>query len=185
MPCQAPSLRKRPLYGYVRFTQSSTNFIIFFAFSAASAAPVDNQTLSHTSNATLLERGKYMVVTGHCNNCHTDGYAVNAGKIPEAKWLLGNPVGWRGKAGTSYAPNLRLYIQSMPLTLWLIVARNSRARAPMPWWSLRNTSDEDLTAMYAYISSLRPVGLPTPLFLPPDQTPLPPYNQLLDLSFAR
>lgn len=162
-----------------------TTFIILFALSAASAAPVNNQTLSHTNNATLLERGKYMVVTGHCNNCHTDGYAVNAGKIPEAKWLLGNSVGWRGKSGTSYAPNLRLYIQSMSLASWLVVARNSRARAPMPWWSLRETSDEDLTAMYAYISSLGPVGLPAPLFLPPNKTPPPPYNQLPDLSFAR
>ena len=160
-------------------------FVMLFALSAASAATVDNKTLLGTDNATLLERGKYMVVTGHCNNCHTEGYGVNAGKIPEAKWLLGNSVGWRGKAGTSYAPNLRLYVQSMPVEGWLAVAKNSRARAPMPWWSLRDTSDEDLTAMYAYIGSLGPVGLPAPLFLPPDQTPRPPYNQLPDLSFAR
>ena len=160
-------------------------FIMLFALSVASAATVDNKTLLSTDKATLLERGKYMVVTGHCNNCHTEGYGVNAGNIPEAKWLLGNSVGWRGKAGTSYAPNLRLYVQSMPVAGWLAVAKNSRARAPMPWWSLRDTSDEDLTAMYAYIGSLGPVGLPAPLFLPPDQTPRPPYNQLPDLSFAR
>ena len=160
-------------------------FTMLGALAVASAATVDNKTLLSADNAALLERGKYMVVTGHCNNCHTEGYGVNAGKIPEAKWLLGNSVGWRGKAGTSYAPNLRLYIQSMPLASWLVVARNSRARAPMPWWSLSDTSDEDLTAMYAYIGSLGPVGLPAPLFLPPDQTPRPPYNQLPDLSFAR
>ena len=160
-------------------------FLVLFALSAASAAPANAQTLLHTNNATLLERGKYMVVTGHCNNCHTEGYGVNAGNIPEAKWLLGNSVGWRGKAGTSYAPNLRLYVQSMPVEGWLAVAKNSRARAPMPWWSLRDTSDEDLTAMYAYITSLGPVGLPAPSFLPPDKTPPPPYNQLPDLSFAR
>ena len=159
--------------------------IVLFALSAASAAPANAQTLLSTDNTTLLERGKYMVVTGHCNNCHTEGYGVNAGKIPEAKWLLGNSVGWRGKAGTSYAPNLRLYIQSMPLEGWLAVAKNSRARAPMPWWSLAETSDDDLTAMFGYIRSLGPVGLPAPLFLPPDQTPPPPYNQLPDLSFAR
>ena len=160
-------------------------FVVLFALSAASAATVDNKTLSSTDNAALLERGKYMVVTGHCNNCHTEGYGVNAGNIPEAKWLLGNSVGWRSKAGTSYAPNLRLYVQSMPLEGWLAVAKNSRARAPMPWWSLRDTSNEDLTAMYAYIGSLGPVGSPAPSFLPPDQTPPPPYNQLPDLSFAR
>ena len=160
-------------------------FLVLFALSAASATPANAQTILHTNNATLLERGKYMVVTGHCNNCHTEGYGVNAGNIPEAKWLLGNSVGWRSKAGTSYAPNLRLYVQSMPLEGWLAVAKNSRARAPMPWWSLRDTSNEDLTAMYAYIGSLGPVGSPAPSFLPPDQTPPPPYNQLPDLSFAR
>jgi hypothetical protein len=159
--------------------------IALFALSAASAAPVDNQTPLHTDNAALLERGKYMIVTGHCNNCHTDGYAANAGEIPEAKWLLGNSVGWRGKAGTVYAPNLRLYVQSMSLEAWLVAARNSRPRAPMPWWSLRETSSEDLIAMYSYIASLRPIGLPAPSFLPPDRTPPPPYNQLPDLSFAR
>ena len=134
------------------------------------------------TGAELLERGRYMVVTGHCNNCHTAGYAANAGAIPEGQWLLGNPVGWRGKTGTVYAPNLRLYIQSMPVEAWLVAARNARPRAPMPWWSLRETSDEDLIAMYWYVNSLRPAGSPAPPFLPPDRSPAPPYNQLPDLS---
>jgi hypothetical protein len=55
----------------------------------------------------------------------------------------------------------------------------------MPWWSFRETSDEDLVAMYTYIASLKPLGLPAPPFLPPDQAPTPPYNLLPDLSFAR
>ena len=160
-------------------------FIVLFALSVASAASANDQTPLPINNATLLERGKYMVVTGHCNNCHTNGYSANSGNISESKWLLGNSVGWRGKAGTSYAPNLRLYVQSMPVEGWLAVAKNSRARAPMPWWSLRDTSDEDLTAMYAYIASLGPVGLPAPSFLPPDRTPPPPYNLLPDMSFAK
>ena len=160
-------------------------FTVLVALSVASAATVDNKTPLSSDKATLLERGKYMVATGHCNNCHTEGYSANSGNIPESKWLLGNSVGWRSKAGTSYAPNLRLYIQSMPLQGWLSVAKNSRARAPMPWWSLAETSDEDLAAMFAYIRSLGPVGLPAPLFLPPDQTPRPPYNVLPDLSFAK
>ena len=160
-------------------------FIVLFALSAASAVPANDPTPLHTNNASLLERGKYMIVTGHCNNCHTDGYSAKSGNISESKWLLGNSVGWRSKIGTTFAPNLRQYVQAMPLEGWLAVAKNSRARAPMPWWSLAETSDEDLTAMFAYIRSLGPVGLPAPLFLPPDQTPPPPYNQLPDLSFAR
>ena len=160
-------------------------FTVLFAVSVASAATVDNKTPLHTDNAALLERGKYMIVTGHCNNCHTDGYSAKSGNIPESKWLLGNSVGWRSKIGTTFAPNLRIYAQSIPLQGWISVAKNSRARAPMPWWSLSDTSEEDLTAMYAYIISLGPVGLPAPSFLPPDQIPPPPYNVLPDLSFAR
>ena len=80
---------------------------------------------------------------------------------------------------------LRLYTQSMTVEAWLIAARNTRPRAPMPWWSLRETSDEDLIAMYWYMRSLQPVGTPAPAFLPPDHTPAPPYNQLPDLSPAK
>jgi mono/diheme cytochrome c family protein len=54
------------------------------------------------SSGATIERGRYMVLTGHCNNCHTAGYAATSGKIPESKWLMGNPVGWRGKQGTTY-----------------------------------------------------------------------------------
>ena len=135
--------------------------------------------------AGLIERGRYMVVTGHCNNCHTQGYAAASGAVPEGQWLMGNTVGWRGKQGTVFAPNLRLFLQPMDLKTWLAVARNARPRAPMPWWSLADTSDRDLTAMYAYIRSLQPVGSPAPEFLPPDQLPKPPYNQLPDLSFDK
>lgn len=150
--------------------------------SHALEAEDSHQTPGRTKTAELLQRGRYMVVTGHCNNCHTAGYAANAGAIPEAKWLLGNPVGWRGKAGTVYAPNLRLYVQSMTVDAWLLAARSARPRAPMPWWSLSETSDEDLVAMYWYVNSLRPGGSPAPSFLPPDRSPTPPYNQLPDLS---
>jgi mono/diheme cytochrome c family protein len=88
--------------------------VALFAFGVASAAPAENQAPPRTDGSGLLERGKYMVVTGHCNNCHTEGYAAKSGEVPEAKWLQGNSVGWRSKAGTVYAPNLRLYVQSMP-----------------------------------------------------------------------
>jgi len=60
-------------------------FTVLFALSVASAATVDKKTPLSADNTTLLERGKYMVVTGHCNNCHTDGYSANSGNIPESK----------------------------------------------------------------------------------------------------
>ena len=151
----------------------------------ADAAVAEDQVPVGAVLAAALERGKYMITTGHCNNCHTAGYGAKQGQIPEDQWLQGNPVGWRSKAGTVYAPNLRIYVQAMSLTTWLLAARNARPRPPMPWWNMRDTSNEDLAAMYWYMRSLQPAGAPAPSFLPPDQPPSPPYNQLPDLSLAR
>jgi mono/diheme cytochrome c family protein len=136
-------------------------------------------------SAEAVSRGRYVVLVSHCNNCHTAGYATREGDVPEAKWLMGNPVGWRGRAGTVYAINLRAFMENLSEQDWLRVAREGRARPPMPWWSLRDTSDADLRAMYRYIRSLRPVGAPAPGALPADQEPPPPYNQLPDMSTRR
>lgn len=116
--------------------------------------------------AGLLARGRYMVITGQCNNCHTAGYSASQGTLPEAQWLLGDPKGRREPEGTVFATNLRHFVSQLTLQQWILVARNSRARAPMPWWNLRQTSDEDLAAMYHYIRSLQPVGDPAPAFQP-------------------
>jgi len=159
--------------------------IVLCSMGGARAAATADQTPAGATLSAALDRGRYMILTGHCNNCHTAGYAAKEGRVPEDQWLLGNPVGWRSKAGTVYATNLRIYVQAMPLAAWLVAARNARPRAPMPWWSLRETSDEDLTAMYWYMKSLLPAGTPAPTFLPADQAPPPPYNQLPDLSLAR
>lgn len=137
--------------------------------------------MAQESTATM-QRGRYLVLLGHCNNCHTAGYIAAAGKLPEERWLTGNPVGWRGRKGTTYAINLRIYFQNLSEEAWLHVARNGRSRAPMPWWSLRDMNDEDLKAMYQYIRSLKPLGKPAPDFLPPDKTPPRPYQQLPDMS---
>lgn len=47
----------------------------------------------------LLERGRYLVKIAGCNDCHTAGYSVQAGQVPEEKWLTGDSFGWRGGVG--------------------------------------------------------------------------------------
>jgi len=47
----------------------------------------------------------------------------------------------------------------------------------MPWWSTRETTEEDLRAMHAYIKQLGPAGEPAQSYVPPDQEPKPPYIQ--------
>jgi mono/diheme cytochrome c family protein len=127
-----------------------------------------------------VEHGKHLVLIGHCNNCHTAGYAANAGNVPEDRWLAGNPVGWRGRSGTVYASNLRLFMQDLSEDGWLQIARAGQWRAPMPWWSLRDYSDGELRSIYRYVHSLKPLGTPAPASLPAGQAPPRPYNQLPD-----
>ena len=155
------------------FTVSTVALVSIFPASAIAQA---------ASPATMVERGRHLVLIGHCNNCHTAGYAASAGKIPEERWLTGNPVGWRGKKGTTYASNLRLFVQNLSEEDWIQVTRTVQWRAPMPWWSMRDHTDEELRAMYRYIRSLTPVGQPAPPFLPPDQVPPRPYQQLPDMT---
>jgi hypothetical protein len=111
-----------------------------------SPLPAIAQT-AERSRAQMIEHGKYLVLLGHCNNCPTAGYIAAAGKGPEERWLMGNPVGWCGKNGTTYAINLRLYMQKLSEEGWMQTARTVQPRPPMPWWSLRDTTDDDLKAM--------------------------------------
>jgi len=123
-----------------------------------------------------IERGRYMVITGHCNNCHTAGYAAKEGKVPEKDWLLGSgPLGFRGPWGTAYASNLRLTLKDMSEAQWVKYAKTFRARGPMPFYSVNETSAADLRAMYRFIKQLGPAGEAAQAFLPPDQEPKPPY----------
>jgi mono/diheme cytochrome c family protein len=131
---------------------------------------------SGIAGANDIERGRYMVVTGHCNNCHTAGYSGKQGNVPESEWLLGNPVGYRLPPGTTYATNLRLTVQPFTEDQWVQYAKTAKPRPPMPWWSLHDTTDPDLRAMYKYIKHLGPAGQPAPPFVPPNKEPPPPYE---------
>jgi mono/diheme cytochrome c family protein len=123
-----------------------------------------------------FQRGRYMVLTGHCNNCHTVGYTRKEGNVPEQEWLLGNPVGFRGVWGTTYASNLRLTVQNYTEDQWAKYAKAVKPRPPMPWWPLRDTSEQDLRAMYRYIKHLGPAGEPAKPYVPADQEPDRPYE---------
>jgi mono/diheme cytochrome c family protein len=150
---------------------------------AAWFASMSASALAQAGSVTAtLERGRHLVLIGHCNNCHTAGYTAAAGKVPEERWLTGNPVGWRSKQGTTYASNLRLFVQNISEQDWIRVMRTVEWRPPMPWWSMRDHTDEELKAMYHYIRSLKPLGQPAPSFLPPDHVPTRPYQQLPDMS---
>lgn len=130
-------------------------------------------------DAKQLDRGRYLVRIAGCNDCHTPGYEEAAGNIPESQWLTGDRLGTRGPWGTTYPPNLRMYMQKLTEAQWLATARGLKARPPMPWFNIRIMSDTDLRAIYALIRHLGPAGQPAPAYLAPDKEPPPPYIQLV------
>ena len=124
-----------------------------------------------------LERGRYLVKIAGCNDCHTPGYMPTAGKVQEKQWLTGDQLGWRGPWGTTYASNLRMYMQNLSEEQWLKIAKSSQFRPPMPRFALHDMTTEDLRAIYRFIKYLGPAGTPAPAFVPPGQEPKGPYVQ--------
>lgn len=129
-----------------------------------------------SSNATI-ERGRYIVEVGGCNDCHTAGYADAGGKAAEADRLKGDTLGYRGPWGTTYPTNLRLSIGKMTEDAWVKYAKTLMTRPPMPWFNVRAMTEADQRALYQYIKSLGQSGTASPAFLPPDKAPKPPFIQ--------
>jgi len=142
---------------------------------SAAENPSEQARPSHVAAATAVEAGRYLVVVGGCNDCHTDGYADTGGNVPEADWLTGSVVGWRGPWGTTYPSNLRLLVQMTGEDAWLEMLRHRNARPPMPWVSVNALSEQDARALYRYIYSLGPRGNIAPAAVAPDVEPSTPY----------
>jgi len=121
-----------------------------------------------------IERGRYLVRIGGCNDCHTAGYLETAGRSPEADWLTGSAVGFQGPWGTTYPANLRIALANYSEAQWIARAR-SEMRPPMPWFNLAAMTDDDLKAMYRYVRSLGAKGTPAPDYAVPGQAVNTPY----------
>jgi mono/diheme cytochrome c family protein len=133
------------------------------------ADSVPNATSDDALGRQLIERGRYLVKVGGCNDCHTPGYGASGGRVPEKQWLTGDKLGWQGPWGTTYPANLRLVMNRLSEKEWLHVAHTAQYRPPMPWFTLHAMTTEDLRAMYRFVRSLGPAGEPAPAYLPPNQ----------------
>jgi mono/diheme cytochrome c family protein len=147
-------------------TPAAFSFVALLAHSALAADPA--------AGAGPIERGRYLVGAGGCNDCHTPGYAESAGKLPQTRWLTGSAMGFRGPWGTSYPANLRLYVQGVSEAQWVARVRQPM-RPPMPWFNLRDMTDGDLVAMYRFIRALGPAGKPAPSAAAPGVAVSTPY----------
>jgi mono/diheme cytochrome c family protein len=124
-----------------------------------------------------VARGRYLVQITGCNDCHTAGYFGSGGKVDEKLWLTGDHLGWRGPWGTTYPSNLRLVVQGMTADQFVKHARSPERRPPMPWFNVRDMTDADVRAIYAYLKHLGPAGKPAPAYVPPGKEPQGPYVQ--------
>jgi mono/diheme cytochrome c family protein len=122
-----------------------------------------------------VARGRYLIQIAGCNDCHTEGFIPAAGQLPESEWLTGSSLGFRGPWGTTYASNLRITMAAFTEDEWVETARAVEYLPPMPWWALREMTDEDLSAIYRFVRSLGEPGEAAPAYLPPDKEPPPPY----------
>jgi mono/diheme cytochrome c family protein len=130
------------------------------------------------ANAQQVERGRYVVEIGGCNDCHTKGYADAGGKAAEADRLKGDDLGYRGPWGTTYPTNLRLSIGKMTEDEWVKYAKGLMTRPPMPWFNVRAMTEADQRALHQYVKSLPgAAGSAAPAFLSPDKAPKQPYIQ--------
>ncbi|UCD24300.1 MAG: cytochrome C [Gemmatimonadota bacterium] len=154
----------------------------FLLLSLVGAVAVGCETASgdvadgpHVAGGSDLERGRYLVVIGGCNDCHTDGFLQTEGDVPEEQWLMGSPMGWRGPWGTTYARNLRLTVQSLGEDEWVALLKTRNALPPMPWMNINQMAETDMRMLYRYIQSLGPGGEKMPMPVPPDQEPTTPW----------
>ena len=146
------------------------------ANAAGAAEPPAAKVPRASASLNAQDRGRYMVIVGGCNDCHTAGFAARAGDVPEREWLKGGGnLGFSGPWGTTYGSNLRLVLAKMTEAQWVRYAKDLKTRPPMPWFNLNQWTDADLRAFYKYVRGLGPPGEPVPAFVPPETKPTPPY----------
>ena len=126
-----------------------------------------------------IERGRYLVAFGACNDCHTPGWREADGRIPVSKWMTGSNVGYRGPWGTVYPVNVRLWFHETTEDQWLFSVRTRGGVPPMHWHDIRFLTETDRRAIYRFIHSLGPAGKPAPRDLPPSVIPNTPYINLV------
>ena len=63
--------------------------VVIASFVASSAAAQQKSPQKISAEAA---RGKYLVQTTGCNDCHAEGYAFSGGKVEEKLWLTGDAL---------------------------------------------------------------------------------------------
>jgi mono/diheme cytochrome c family protein len=118
-----------------------------------------------------LARGEYLVTIGGCNDCHTPGYFF--GKPDMSRFLGGSDVafeipGLGAFVGRNITPDKETGIggwskDEIVTAIQTGVRPDGRVLAPiMPWHALAHLTSDDVTAIAAFLQSLKAVNNPVP-----------------------
>ncbi len=107
---------------------------------------------------------------------------IKQSEIAPGKWYLGEQdlTAWVGPWGVSFPVNLtpdtetgtgswtpELFIRIMRTGKFMGIESGRSLLPPMPWQNYRQMTDEDLSAIFAYLKSLPPISNKVPDPLPP------------------
>ena len=137
---------------------------------------------AHAASAdeSQIERGKYLVTIGSCNDCHTPGYFL--GKPDFSRTLAGSEVGFAipglgAFVGRNLTPDketgLGDWTDDQIISAFTAGIRpDGRRLAPiMPWQGLSHLTSDDARAIVAYLRSLPPVKNAVPGPFGPKEIP--------------
>jgi hypothetical protein len=144
----------------------------------AAACVLSAATLAMAAEPTApsADYGKTVSIVGGCNDCHTADYSQMQGVINPETALKGNPVGYQGPWGTTYAMNLRILADGMSEDDWVKFLTTFTARPPMPYYNVHAMDEVQMRSLHMYIASLGAAGDPAPDYVPPGQEPRTPYQ---------
>lgn len=141
----------------------------------------------HVQAKSAIQAGKYLILAGGCNDCHTFGWEQSHGTFPTSKWLTGNPVGYKGPWGVTYAKNLRLLVAHMTVVKWvkMFKAEPPVMLPPMPVEDYSHLSVRDIKAIYVFIKSLGPDGKLMPKNLKQGEAIVGPYVNFMPKNLSK
>ena len=156
---------------------------LMFAARAAVAEPAE--TTEPLTDAATIERGRYIVMTAACHDCHTpwneagpdltrmlqghpETERISSAPALEAPWIGGftaTNTAWSGPWGVSFTANLtpddETGLGKWTVRMFIDTIRNGRHKGrgrlllpPMPIPVYQNFTDEDLTAIFAYLQTI-------------------------------
>ncbi|MET0595870.1 MAG: c-type cytochrome [Polyangiaceae bacterium] len=110
-----------------------------------------------------IERGRYLAEVGQCESCHTpvdDRHQPLAGMaFAGGQEFVIRGVTYRSSNITPHVSGISYYDEALFIRTMRTGNVGGRRLAPiMPWSAIRELSDDDLKALWAYLQTVKPVA---------------------------